>query len=499
MRNLNITFSSVVVFTIASFLICGNSQAESNEHLRSAYLGTSAWANELPSAEINQQLQSHFTEVIWRLEEKQGENLLLALRHAESTSSRNWTHSQRAAVLLYLAVQRQQQIDRLRFYRDRGLFPVNEGQSTSAGNGSVPIFVDRNETHCAVGYLMHANGDDSGVQAIRAANNLVYVNDAHQGSLLNWIRTSGLTQQEAAMIQPSYPVPLDATFEDLSVKGATIETGAFEPGNYILSEASLIGFRFFADDLPASFVDNPEAIEAIFNQGRALLEDNDIVTDALRRDTGIEVTGARIYIGSSDAVFGGFIGSATGASTGIVAIEFTLSPQPGSRLNFLNFTLASMNEAKNGPSNTVSGEQSAILLSTEVFDGSTGDLLGSVDLFATGEGLGQSSGNLTPLLDSDTIPINSDATVSLRVRTYGMVVGGNANANDTTLHSFTNSFQFQSIVLGDVNQDAMVDLLDVEPFVDRIIAGQFQPEADVNSDGVVDLLDIAAFVALLVD
>ena len=52
-------------------------------------------------------------------------------------------------------------------------------------------------------------------------------------------------------------------------------------------------------------------------------------------------------------------------------------------------------------------------------------------------------------------------------------------------------------VTGDVNGDGAIDLLDVAPFVDLIISGDFQAEADINSDGAVDLLDIAPFVQLL--
>ena len=54
-----------------------------------------------------------------------------------------------------------------------------------------------------------------------------------------------------------------------------------------------------------------------------------------------------------------------------------------------------------------------------------------------------------------------------------------------------------SVLLGDVNLDGNVDLLDVAPFVMLVSAGQFQPEADVNQDNVVDLLDVAPFVDLL--
>ena len=57
-------------------------------------------------------------------------------------------------------------------------------------------------------------------------------------------------------------------------------------------------------------------------------------------------------------------------------------------------------------------------------------------------------------------------------------------------------FRFNG-VLGDVNGDGLTDLLDVSPFVDAIIAGNYLPNADTNCDGDVNLLDVNSFVALL--
>lgn len=54
-----------------------------------------------------------------------------------------------------------------------------------------------------------------------------------------------------------------------------------------------------------------------------------------------------------------------------------------------------------------------------------------------------------------------------------------------------------AIILGDVNLDGIVNLLDVSPFINLLTVGQFQAEADINGDGVVDLLDVAPFVELL--
>lgn len=55
----------------------------------------------------------------------------------------------------------------------------------------------------------------------------------------------------------------------------------------------------------------------------------------------------------------------------------------------------------------------------------------------------------------------------------------------------------QMIILGDVNGDGVVNLLDVAPFVDAVSSGLYIPEADINQDGVINLLDVGPFVELL--
>ena len=54
-------------------------------------------------------------------------------------------------------------------------------------------------------------------------------------------------------------------------------------------------------------------------------------------------------------------------------------------------------------------------------------------------------------------------------------------------------------ILGDVNCDGIVNLLDVQPFVDAVVAGVFNAKADMNQDGIVDLLDVSLFVAAVSD
>jgi hypothetical protein len=66
----------------------------------------------------------------------------------------------------------------------------------------------------------------------------------------------------------------------------------------------------------------------------------------------------------------------------------------------------------------------------------------------------------------------------------------------------TASFRFVEVVpeplLGDVNLDSQVNGLDVDPFVDVLLNGPYQPEADMNEDEVVNGLDVDPFVAAVV-
>ena len=59
------------------------------------------------------------------------------------------------------------------------------------------------------------------------------------------------------------------------------------------------------------------------------------------------------------------------------------------------------------------------------------------------------------------------------------------------------NFEPADVLLGDVNGDGVVNLLDVGPFVDAISTATFIIQADINQDGVVNLLDVGPFVDLL--
>jgi hypothetical protein len=96
--------------------------------------------------------------------------------------------------------RRKIQIGRVQEYAKAGIFPINhdfEGER-------VPYFVDEYGQACAVAYLMTRDGLHEEVAWIAADNNQVRVMDVKDGALVDWVLGSGLTQEEAALIQPSY-------------------------------------------------------------------------------------------------------------------------------------------------------------------------------------------------------------------------------------------------------------------------------------------------------
>jgi hypothetical protein len=67
-----------------------------------------------------------------------------------------------------------------------------------------------------------------------------------------------------------------------------------------------------------------------------------------------------------------------------------------------------------------------------------------------------------------------------------------ANWNDEPGH------HVEFLQIGDVNHDTEVNGLDVDPFVNVLLASRFDVAADMNGDRAVDGLDVDPFVAAVV-
>lgn len=91
------------------------------------------------------------------------------------------------------------QLERLEAYTRAGRYPVNRKRA-----GAVPVFVDERGVRCAVGELMARDGQEELVAWIRKTDNYVRLHEVKEGLVLDWIRGSGLTHAECALIQPAY-------------------------------------------------------------------------------------------------------------------------------------------------------------------------------------------------------------------------------------------------------------------------------------------------------
>ena len=91
----------------------------------------------------------------------------------------------------------------LESYAERGRFPRNETTSVRM----LPSFVDSRGTECAVAHLMMSTGSGELAERVRSSMNVAYVREivATMGDeIAAWARGAGLTEAEAALVQPDY-------------------------------------------------------------------------------------------------------------------------------------------------------------------------------------------------------------------------------------------------------------------------------------------------------
>jgi hypothetical protein len=179
----------------------GESAVAPVARLRSAFLLRGA--QRYPDLDTNpvEQLQQHFAAVLHVLALDTEKSLQLALERLESYHGSAFGNAERTTWLRHLRRERMINLARLQAYQLRGVFPHNEHAR------ALPVFVDAHNNACAVGYLMRASGWDKAVRHVQQRNNYVYVLDIHSGPVLEWILQSGLTREEAALIQPAYAPP----------------------------------------------------------------------------------------------------------------------------------------------------------------------------------------------------------------------------------------------------------------------------------------------------
>ena len=108
--------------------------------------------------------------------------------------------------------KRKNLLDLLHEYWTAGIFPRNYDHTDKR----VPCFIDKDGKICAVGYLVEQTAGRQSAEKINdnhKYDKLLAMNDRLVDS---WIKTSGLTKKECAMIQPTYGPPPSYNYNYIS-------------------------------------------------------------------------------------------------------------------------------------------------------------------------------------------------------------------------------------------------------------------------------------------
>lgn len=108
----------------------------------------------------------------------------------------------RATVRSALIKARTENVARFRAYQQAGVFPSNTYRGSKLN-----VWQDEAGHFCAAATIIRASGATELVDRVAEQNNFIRLGDQKQGPLMDWILTSGLTQEEIAAIQePFMPV-----------------------------------------------------------------------------------------------------------------------------------------------------------------------------------------------------------------------------------------------------------------------------------------------------
>ncbi|WP_210516315.1 hypothetical protein [Hymenobacter terricola] len=177
-----------------------------------------------------------------------------------------------------LAQRRTQVLDLLHRYWVAGVFPRNydyPGERRAC-------FIDRAGRLCAVGYLVAETAGRPVAERINKVHQYDLIADMSTPALAEWVRTSGLTKAECALIQPTY--------------GSSTPTVTSEPvpTSYAVGSAVWSGVNVMLGAANASRFNRPEAGRGAAYAG-VLSGTAQIVLGALRMPA--DEPGGGLYIG----------------------------------------------------------------------------------------------------------------------------------------------------------------------------------------------------------
>lgn len=115
----------------------------------------------------------------------------------------------RAAIRAKLAKNRAANLARFRIYQKKGVFPNN-----TYTDGKLNVWLDEFGNLCAAATIIQLSGNGALVKRTAEQNNFIRLADVMHGPLMDWILTSGLTQDEIVAIQePMMPVMQEPVLE----------------------------------------------------------------------------------------------------------------------------------------------------------------------------------------------------------------------------------------------------------------------------------------------
>ncbi|MEO8700659.1 MAG: hypothetical protein ABI867_11475, partial [Kofleriaceae bacterium] len=102
----------------------------------------------------------------------------------------------RDTVRAKLLANRRANLERFRTYQARGEFPSN-----TYTDGLENVWIDADGHLCAAATIIKASGSGALVAQVGRDNNFIRLADVRDGALMDWMLTSGLTQEELVAIQ----------------------------------------------------------------------------------------------------------------------------------------------------------------------------------------------------------------------------------------------------------------------------------------------------------
>jgi len=96
-----------------------------------------------------------------------------------------------------------------------------------------------------------------------------------------------------------------------------------------------------------------------------------------------------------------------------------------------------------------------------------------------------------------SVHVDEQGGVFVAGQTFGYIGTEPGGQSFGGADAFLTKLVEQTFLLGDVNLDGVVSLLDIGPFTDLLISGGYQAEADINQDGILNLLDIGLLIDLI--